>query len=370
MESTTSQAPPAREEWHNSCIGLVSKYFDVDERRLAYNREALEILLLGPKPPMPWDTSLNLLYRKLVPEGCYPRIIKRRDGIYLMVLRRRDVGSHSSMGIILALTTLLTVYLSGTALQGPQGTAKGIAWSPWGYLLALLIPLFIHEFGHWIVLRLYMTPASIPYLLPAPPIQLGFIGTFGAVINLRWLPPNNRALALSAISGPLAGFLAALPFAYYGLRHSIVLPASAAGGTIPLVPLIMFLLPGPPTPVGAHEVVVLSGMGFAAFVVFFVTFLNLIPVATLDGGHLVRALLGYKGHMVVSYLTVTLLIIASIKWPMLSLFTILAAIFLYLNRKGHPGTAMGILDTRDPVMVLAGAIYLILLVLTVPIPTG
>jgi membrane-associated protease RseP (regulator of RpoE activity) len=111
-------------------------------------------------------------------------------------------------------------------------------------------------------------------------------------------------------------------------------------------------------------------MGFAAFVVFFVTFLNLIPVATLDGGHVIRALLGYRGHKIVSQLTVLLLILASLKWPMLTLFTLLSLFFLYTSRKGHPGSAMGIGSMRDPVIALVGIVYILLLILTLPVPVA
>ncbi|MCE4624777.1 MAG: site-2 protease family protein [Desulfurococcales archaeon] len=361
----TAINPP--EEPVAECISEVKRYFEISEEASRVSHNAAEIKIVEPKGRMPWSTNLNLAYRSLVKKGCYPRLTIRRNGIFLLLLKKGEDKSKLTLGAVLAVTTLVLVYISGDALTSEVAPSKSLAWTPLGYLVALLVPLIIHELGHWFTLKKFSTPASIPYLLPAPPLQLGFLGTFGAIINLRWLPPNTRGLVLSAVMGPLAGFLAAIPFALWGVKTSIVLPASAVSGVIPLVPLVYMLIP-PPAPVGPHEVLVLSPVGFAAYVVFFVTFLNLIPVATLDGGHVIRGILGYRGHKVVSYLTVGILLLASARWPMLTLFSLLALFFLYSQRRGHPGTAMGVTSSRDPVVALAGVVYVVLLVLTLPVP--
>ena len=367
MESSTESRPAGL--WASRCIDTAKSYLILDTESMRATPDAVWVRVIGPPRPMPWSTVLKLVYKRLVSIGCYPRIVKTERGVSLVIIRRRDKGSRHLLGLGLALLTLLSVYLSGEALVGGVSGGSGFAWSPVGYLVALLIPLLLHELGHWSVLRRYSTPASIPYLLPAPPLQLGFLGTFGAVINLRWLPPTDRALALSAIMGPLTGFVAALPFAYIGVKNSVILPASAAGAGIPLVPLIMLLMPLP-RGVGPHEAVILSPVGFAAFVVFFVTFLNLIPVASLDGGHIIRAILGFRWHKAISYAATAILLAASIRWPMLSLFSALALAFLYLGRKGHPGSAMGVREPGDPVLALVGVVYVALLILTLPVPVG
>lgn len=366
MASNTSPGGPS--PWYEACLREASRYLELDYSSVRVLGNVAEIRVLSPPRPLPWSTALNLAYRGLVRLKCYPRLVKRRDGIFLLIVRKGERGSRLLTGMLLAAVTLFTVYLSGIALTGVPHGKGGFAWSPLGYLTALLIPLVLHELGHWMTLRRYSTPASIPYLLPAPPLQLGFLGTFGAVINLRWLPPSDRALALSAIAGPLAGFIVALPFAIIGLKESVVLPAAAAGGVIPLVPLVFLLLPAPEA--GPHEVVILSPMAFASFVVFFVTFLNLIPVASLDGGHIVRAVLGPRGHMTISYAATLALILASMKWHMLTLFALLALVMLYMNRNGHPGSAMGIHDPTDRALSLALAVYVALLLLTLPVPVS
>ncbi|MEB3759673.1 MAG: site-2 protease family protein [Desulfurococcales archaeon] len=352
-----------RENSFNKCAEIVGKFFETGSL-IVYNENTAELQLLSPKEPISWKRALLLAYDNLVPRGCYVRLVKKQNGLSLVLYRSKSKGSRRLLGIILAGVTLLMVYVSGLALSSNYG--EGIAWSPLGYLLGLLVPLLAHELGHWITLRRYRTPASIPYFIPAPPIQLGFIGTFGAVINMRWLPPTARALSLSSIMGPLTGFLAAFPFAYYGVKASIVLPAAATGGVIPFVPLIMLLIPTPVSP-GPHEVIILSPMGFAAFIVFVVTFLNLLPVASLDGGHIVRALAGFRLHYLITITTVILLIVSSTLWPGFTFFALLAIFIFYMNRHGHPGTALGI-EEVDSGTALAGILFGLLLILTMPIP--
>ncbi len=345
------------------CLETVERFFDLGHFKI-YNENTAEVVLLSPKEPISWKRALMLAYNSLVPNGCYIRLIRKPNTFTLLFFKNPRKNTRLLTGIILAAVTLFTVYVSGIALSS-TGYGEGIAWSPIGYLLGLLIPLLAHELGHWLTLRHYRAPASLPYLLPAPPIQLGFIGTFGAVINLKWLPADSRGLSLSSIMGPLTGFIVALPFAYYGIKASVVLPASAAGSFIPFVPLVFMMFPSPPA--GAHEVIMLSPMGFAAFVVFVVTFLNLIPIATLDGGHIIRALLGFKIHYTLSVIVVTVLFLASFKWPGFMLFALLAAGIFYLNRNGHPGTSLGIEDI-DGGTALAGILFGLLFILTMPIP--
>ena len=355
------------DEWYRSCFERASRYLDLDASTIVSSGSLAEVRVIGTKRRMPWMTVLGLVYASLTRSGCYPRVVKNSRGVFLMIRRANPARPRVLLWGILAVITIASVYYSGVGLSSSY-PGRGLPSSPLGYLLGLLVPLLAHETGHWIVLRKYRTPASPPYLLPAPPIQAGFLGTFGAIINLRWLPPTEKALALSGIAGPLAGFLVAIPFALWGLKASIIVPSSVAReGAIPLVPLIYAVLP-PPRPLGPHEVVVLSPMGFAAYIVFFVTFLNLIPVSTLDGGHIVRALLGYKGHKIMSNIAITLLILASIKWHMLVLFAAIALFFHLRTRQGHPGSAMGASEIGNPVMGLVGVIYVVLLLLTLPVP--
>ncbi|MCE4600525.1 MAG: site-2 protease family protein [Desulfurococcales archaeon] len=353
MESSSGVLSPR-------CASIISSYLEVEE--VSHDDEVTSFLVIRSKRGS-LTSSLEELYNRLLEENCYMRAVRTRIGVVLQVASTPKKRSKIPLHAVLAAATLATVYISGLAFAR-EGT--GLAWSPWGYLLGLLLPLIIHESGHYIAMKKYHVPRSLPYLLPAPPLQLGFIGTFGAVINMRWLPSRNRHLAIIGIAGPIAGFIAAIPVAYYGIMHSVIRPATGLA-SLPLTPLIMMLFPAPGNP-GPGEAIVLSPMAFSAYIVFFVTFLNLIPVAMLDGGHIVRSLLGSRGHAFVSQLVIVLLLIASTMVPGLLVFTLLVLGLYMLSRGVHPGPAISEIGV-DATTALIAVVYTVLLVLTLPVPS-
>ncbi|MFN4045735.1 MAG: site-2 protease family protein, partial [Acidilobaceae archaeon] len=236
----------------------------------------------------------------------------------------------------------------------------------------LLVPLLIHELGHWTVMRAYRTPSSLPYLIPAPPLQLGFLGTFGAVINLRWLPPSSEALSVMAVAGPLAGYIIAVPLAIYGIGESVVVSEEALAGVqiIPLnvVPVSMILLGQlSPRALNPSDVLLLSPLAFASYVVFLVTFLNLMPIAMLDGGHIIRGIVGSKAHAFTSRALIVTLIVLALVNPMFLMFALIAIFIYFVSGGRHPGPAMSV-ERASKLTFSVALIYGVLLVLTAPIP--
>jgi len=352
LESATSAA---------ACQGIVESLFEAEPFETKH--DLLSFIIFRPRRG-PLDKALETLYREAVRAGCYPRALRTSMGVLVYLHIPKPGKNRVLLGAALAALTLVSVYVSGYALVG-DGLGSGLAWSPLGYLLGLLVPLIIHELGHLAAMRRYGVPSSMPYLLPAPPLQLGFIGTFGAVINMRWLPARTRHLAVIGIAGPIAGFLAAIPVAYYGLANSVIAPAEGAEA-LSIVPLALLLFPPPGVP-GPGEAVILSPMAFSAYIVFFVTFLNLIPVAMLDGGHVIRSALGVRGHAAVSKTVIGLLILASLIAPGLLLFALFALALYMLSRGYHPGAALSVEDI-DAVVAVATLLFAILLIATLPVP--
>jgi len=359
---------PLDEISRSKCIEVVSLYYDVlDVRSYEWG---VELLLGEARRGYNEDARINL-YSELINGGCKPIMRPTGEGLILRLVIDRGGGSAILRGSLLAAATLVTVYLSGEWLAnspGPRGV--GFPWTPYGYLLGLLVPLIIHELGHWSIMKMYRVPSSIPYLIPAPPLQLGFLGTLGAVINLRWLPPTSGSLALMAVMGPLAGFLAAIPFTIVGIHSSIVaspqqLPEGSVG--IQIVPAAFILFTNWFAPSGSGEVILLSPMAYASYVVLLVTFLNLMPVAMLDGGHIIRSAVNEGVHRLISQATIAILIAASFIYPSFLMFAILAMIIYFLSRGRHPGPAMGEGDLGRT-GVLSIVIYGVLLALTAPIP--
>lgn len=341
----------------SNCREILEEYLEVEE--LGENR----FLAIKPRAGGLLE-SIEAAYRAAAPRGCYLLAFRGPEGIVLASVEGGKGGrSRLWLGLLLLAATIVSVYISGLALEGP---GDGLAWSPIGYLLGLLIPLAIHEAGHWLFMRRYGVPSSIPYFLPAPPLQLGFIGTFGAVINMRWLPARLRQLAVIGVAGPVAGFIAAIPVAYYGIAKSVVVPATAAGAPLQLIPLALLFFP-PPIEPGPGEVVLVSPMAFSAYIVFLVTFLNLMPVAMLDGGHIVRAAGGWRVHRFVSNVLVVGLLAASLLSAQFTVFAVLALLVYILTRGEHPGAVVEEAGP-DPVIAAATLAFSILLVLTLPVP--
>ncbi|RYF11905.1 MAG: site-2 protease family protein [Deltaproteobacteria bacterium] len=176
----------------------------------------------------------------------------------------------------------------------------GLLWQSLPFALTLMAILLAHEMGHFLTARRLGVEQSLPYFIPAPTI----FGTFGAVILMRSQPQNRRALLYVAVMGPFAGLLVALPAAAWGLYHS--LPIDPLGpqlqGALVFGDSILFgLLEALFSPNGSD--VVLHPVALAGWAGLFITSLNLIPAAQLDGGHVSYALFG-RSHERLSLLVV------------------------------------------------------------------
>ena len=175
----------------------------------------------------------------------------------------------------------------------------------WPFTAAVLGVLMTHELGHYVVGRYHGVDVSLPYVIP-------FIfpfGTLGAVIRIRGRMPSRKALFDIGAAGPIAGLVATVIVTIVGLSlDPIRVPAelaSSSGGTVirfnnpPLLGLIADII-GQPTgyddpALTAHPVVIGGWVGM------FFTLLNLLPVGQLDGGHMVRAMLGPRQETIAAF---------------------------------------------------------------------
>jgi membrane-associated protease RseP (regulator of RpoE activity) len=167
--------------------------------------------------------------------------------------------------------------------RNPAALLAGLPFS-----LTLLGILLAHELGHYFACRHHHIRASYPFFIPAPTL----IGTFGAFILIRSPIRSMRALFDVGASGPLVGFLVALPAMSYGVLHAKVIPALASDGNADLVfgvPMILRLVTAMLQPNAHASDLLLHPVGRAAWVGMFATALNLLPVGQLDGGHIVRS---------------------------------------------------------------------------------
>jgi membrane-associated protease RseP (regulator of RpoE activity) len=207
--------------------------------------------------------------------------------------------------VVMFFATVLTTLYAGTIwyyqpVDGPLDLLAG-----WPFAAAVLGVLAVHELGHYALSRYHSVEASLPYFIPVP----SFIGTFGAMISIRGRIPDRRALFDIGVSGPLAGLVAAIAVAVIGLHLDPVrvpeyVIESEASVQIELgyPPLLEFLAwaTGQQLTYEAPAVVA-NPVIFGAWVGLFVTFLNLLPVGQLDGGHMVRSMFGDRAETVSSF---------------------------------------------------------------------
>ncbi len=132
---------------------------------------------------------------------------------------------------------------------------------------------------------------------------------------------------------------------------------------------LIFLLLAEEIKKNSEGIIVLHPVAFAAYIVFLVTFLNLLPVAQLDGGHIIRAVLGEKMHFITSWAIFIILLVASLAYKPLILLVFFVLIILTLTRGRHVGAAgLEYSSISSFKLALVFTIYLILFVLTIPLP--
>src|SRR5262245_10947915 len=188
--------------------------------------------------------------------------------------------------------------------------------------------------GHYLLARMHGVWASLPYFLPGPPI---FVGTFGAFIRMKSPPANRRALFDVGAAGPWAGALLAIPAAIIGLSLSEVRPLNPQdeSGLILGDSFLFSALTRLVLGVSANDVsIVLHPIALAGWFGLFVTFLNLLPVGQLDGGHVVYALLGRAHRWVARLAVAAILVLATLGWRGWLMWAVLVA----LIGLDHPAT--------------------------------
>jgi membrane-associated protease RseP (regulator of RpoE activity) len=235
--------------------------------------------------------------------------------------------------LLLLAVTAVTTTLAGARMAGVEPSSLGALAAGLPFSVTLLAILLTHEAGHYVMCRRHGIAASLPYVLPAPPMFL--LGTFGAVIRLRGRFPDRRALFDMGAAGPWAGFVVAVVAMIIGLRLSTV------DVTLPQGPVVMLgdsLLTSFLSRLVLHaepDTVLLHPVAFAAWAGLLVTCLNLLPAGQLDGGHVLYAARGRRTRLVPLVLLAVLVWLAATGSAFWIVWSVVAAAMLFL---GHPPT--------------------------------
>jgi membrane-associated protease RseP (regulator of RpoE activity) len=296
---------------------------------------------------------------------------------YVPPPRRRDrVWVHVLLLVLTVVTTTLvgaSHFFSFSHGFSPEAVVQPNFRDPAFYLAGLwygatiLAILGCHEMGHYVACRYYRVDASLPYFLPAP---LPLTGTLGAFIKIRARIPSRVALFDIGLSGPIAGFVVAVPALFIGLSLSVIerVPEDFSGvelGEPLLFRAASWLIWGD---LGEGMSVNIHPMAFAAWFGLLATALNLFPIGQLDGGHVAYAVLGRRSSfvtLVMILVAVALTALVSMSWLV---WTILMIVMLFAIGPHHPPT----LDDEVPLgrtrLVLAVVGLIMLIVCFTPAP--
>lgn len=305
-------------------------------------------------------------------------------------------------GLLFALTFVTTITLGAVWIlwAHPTSTVDAFPWlSPhtlrtvWtdpanlvlglSFALPALFILLCHELGHYLACRYYGLPATLPHFLPVP---FG-IGTLGAFIRIKAPIRSRKQLFDVGVAGPLAGFVALVPFLLFGVALSEPVPvtrvsvaaAEMAGEAayqagVP-ADVGLLLVPGRCLaleltsravhgPLPADVVLHLHPFALAAWFGLLVTAMNLLPLGQLDGGHVLYASAGQLQRRLALPLWSLLLLAAFLYWPGWVLWSV---IVLFMGLK-HPPVA----DEGRPLgrtrQALAWVALLIFLASFMPVP--
>jgi membrane-associated protease RseP (regulator of RpoE activity) len=319
----------------------VSRIFRIDDVTAGNPREWIARYrgqLLGDDSAAAYDQ----LAEAMRPYGITPLFRKGEGGRQIIFLAPAiQIPAPSRriiVNIVLLILTVLSMMFTAVDISpAAAATLDGSGYllyklehllSGWPFALSMMGILFAHEMGHYIACRYYKIPATLPFFIPAP--DLSPLGTFGAFIAMRGIPKNKRILFDVGVAGPLAGLVIAIPVLLYGLSISPLGPIDAPpegfsgfleGNSLfylfskfmifgkllpdpqslanlsPFAYWLQYFFSGHPIPYGGQDVQ-LDSVALAGWGGLLVTALNLVPVGTLDGGHVAYGLFGDRARKI------------------------------------------------------------------------
>jgi len=304
----------------------VEQEFEVEDSFVEYNIPTFHVKLRQNS-----KTAFLKLIKRLDPLGFVPVLRKRNGKTVLQITQKPAMKpSRPIINVALFFATLGTVLIAGYFQS--QNIIETVTFAA-----AIIAILGSHEMGHKIAADKHRVEATYPYFVPGPPP----IGTFGAVIQQKSLPPNRDALFDIGSTGPVVGFLVAIAVTIIGLPLSSYAWIPEGSPTLP-APLLFSLIGLAFPPLGAVPpqtesvlVILLHPVAFAGWVGMIITVLNLIPVGMFDGGHIARTFFGKRTRSIISYLAIiTFLILGFLIWEA---FIIWAIIAIFFSSMRHPG---------------------------------
>jgi len=353
----------------------LERYFNIEDQYIYYEQTRY---IVSIKDHMTSHEQIKEGFHSFIGEiRQYDYLAKftRENGKYLIIPFQmpREKTPNYNKNIILFAATFITVFYDGYLRSSTRLLTEALmpGVSPYVnaflFTIALLGIFGLHELGHKFATSKKGINASMPYFIPAPP---GMGGTFGAIITQKEPPVNRDDLFDMGFSGPFVGFVLTLIVTIIGLKMSFIVSPSeilqwsylfpdVQLQTLQIPRLIEYTWALIGQNMGANQLI-LHPVAFAAWVGCLITFLNLIPVWQLDGGHIIRAVFGKKYHKPISYLGLLLMVASG--------FTVMAILIGFFTLRAN-FSADTLLDEASPLSNSRKAlmiVYVLMLFLTVP----
>ena len=382
---------------------LVSRVLHINTTTWGRTEDDYLVLFQG-QLSMPSIEAYDKLAKSLKPHKLTP-LFRKEDGKHIVTLNKGVFEAKPKkiwVNIVLFAITVLSVIFAGvmSSYTGPITSDLKTLWlhtqpimgQAFAFAASLLGILLAHEFGHYFAARRHGVAVTLPYFIPFP---LNPLGTMGAFINLQEPPKNKRALLDIGLTGPLAGFIVAVPITILGLWLSPVevlpnplptgfgfegnsllylllkylvhgdwLPHPASFGNLsPFLFWVRYFFTGGPLPAGGIDVVI-HPVAWAGWAGLFVTGLNLIPAGQLDGGHLIYVLKGRGAKKLLPFI-VGALALLGFAWSGWWLWV--ALILVFGRAHAEPLDQITELDSKRKILALVGLVIFILVFIPIPL---
>lgn len=258
-------------------------------------------------------------------------------------MRQQNYPLHIFLFLVSVFTTMMAgaEMVTGRSFFASGDMPAGLDLGDLGegvvFSFCFLLFLTVHEFGHFLTAVYHRVRCSLPYYIPIliPGMPLN-IGSFGAVIRIREVPPSRRIYFDIGVAGPLAGFVIALGMLIYGLLDLPPMVETVLAihpeymeqfGGIPthddlagkggmlllgesiLTRFLMNVLPIDRSQLPPGFEMMHYPFIFVGHLTLFFTALNLLPIGQLDGGHVVYGLFGRRVAGAVSRVAVLALLV-------------------------------------------------------------
>ena len=313
------------------------------------------------------EDDFNRLRVELRDDGYIP-VIREKGGEFIIYVKKSPSRKFRGiwLNLVMLFLTLGTTAFAGMAQWASYtGTSELLTLNNFIYgeiffTVPLLTILGVHEMGHYFMAKRHNVRASLPFFIP---FMLP-LGTMGAFISIREPIPDRKSLLDIGVAGPIAGFLVTIPVSIIGIWLGNTYPSSAntleSGAYVVLQMPIMYQIMAYFMPIG-HSV--MHPTAFAGWVGFIVTAINLLPAGQLDGGHIIRGLLGEKAKYA-SYGALGFLFVMGIFYPGWLIFGILI-LFLGIRHMPPLNDITKLTTSRKIVGVIA---VIMLIVSFAPVP--